>query len=220
MMRPRGSDDAGFTLVELVLVIAILGIIMVPLSNFVISYFKTYPVTETRLSESHDAQIAAAYLSQDVANTGLRAASTPYTPQQSVWTTTSSFPASYCGQGLGTPILLLEWNNWTVSGGTGTPSMNSAAYVVESDNALHRVYCEVTTTSKSDATMVHNFAYPDGGNPSPVTCKATPTSSPTTAACSTATPPTNVNLKLSIKGPADTSVWYVTLSGQRRQAAS
>jgi prepilin-type N-terminal cleavage/methylation domain-containing protein len=220
MRRPRGSDDGGFTLVELMLVIAILGVIMVPLSNFVISYFKTYPVTQTRLSESHDAQIAAAYLSQDVADTGLRGSASPYAPQQSVWTPTSGFPATYCGKGLGTAVLLLEWNSWTVSSGTGTPSTNSATYLVKSDSTLHRLYCAGSTTPSSDATMVHNFVYPDSGNANPVTCQATPSGSATAGACGTATPPTNVNFKLSIKGPADTSVWYVTLSGQRRQAAS
>jgi prepilin-type N-terminal cleavage/methylation domain-containing protein len=217
----RSRGDGGFTLIELVIVIAILGVILVPLSDFVLSYFKTYPVTVARLNESHDAQIASAYLSQDVADTGLRASATPYAPQQSVWTATSGFPATtYCGQGLGTPVLLLEWNYWTLVSGTGSSSTYSAAYVVETDG-LHRIYCTSGGASTSDATIVHNLVYPDNSNnPTPVTCQATPSGPASAAACGTAAPPTNVNFKLSIKGPADPSIWYLTLSGQRRQATS
>jgi prepilin-type N-terminal cleavage/methylation domain-containing protein len=84
MRRGLLRRDAGFTLVELLVVIAIMGVVTVPVANFVIGYFRNSTQAAQRLSVSHDIQIASAYFSQDVANTGLRMG-TSYTPAQSVW---------------------------------------------------------------------------------------------------------------------------------------
>lgn len=210
MKRLRRQDDAGFTLIELIMAIVIMGIITVPLGNFVLSYLDNYNQTESRLAGSHDIQIAAAYFSDDVANVGLRNATSPYPLQQSVWTAPSG---TYCGSGLGgTTLLLLKWDDWTVASGggnnTGTDNVHSVAYVVMS-GTLHRVYCASGATATANTTVVHNLVYPDAGNPTPVTCSTT---------CTAATPPTTINLKLSIKAPDDTSITYQTLSGQRRQS--
>jgi prepilin-type N-terminal cleavage/methylation domain-containing protein len=211
--RLKRGDESGFTLVELVITIVIMGVITLPLANFVLAYFKNYAQTESRLSDSHDTQIAAAYFSQDVANAGLRDATN--LPKTSVWT--GGFPSDSCGSALGTPVLLLQWDDWTAAGGTGTDTIDSAAYVPVS-GTLQRVFCTQpvsgSMTTRSTTTVVHNLVYPDAGNTAPVAC-------PTSAAqCGTATPPAVVNLKLSIKAPADTAVSYVTLSGLRRQSSS
>jgi prepilin-type N-terminal cleavage/methylation domain-containing protein len=212
MSRPNRGEQSGFTLIELVITIVIMGVITLPLANFVLAYFKNYAQTQSRLSDSHDTQIAAAYFSQDVANVGVRTAYPALALQQSVWTPPTIFPASYCGKGLGTTILLLSWDDWTTPG-SGAAPVDSAAYVVVS-GTLHRVFCSGGVATTSDATVVHNLVYPDAGNTAPVMC-------PTSAAqCGTATPPAVVKLKLSIKAPADTAVSYVTLSGQRRQSSS
>jgi prepilin-type N-terminal cleavage/methylation domain-containing protein len=212
MTRRLRRDDSGFTLIEVIITTAIMAIITVPLANFLLQYFATYGDTETRLSDSHDTQIAAAYFSQDVADTGLRDATT-FAPTQSIWTPASGFPGTYCGRGLGTTMVLMRWDDWTVSGGTGVDTPDSVAYIVE-NGTLVRAVCSGGTAVTTSTTIVHNLAYPDSGNTTPVTCPAT------ASACSAATPPATVKLQLSIKGPTDTSISRVTLVGQRRQSTT
>jgi prepilin-type N-terminal cleavage/methylation domain-containing protein len=216
MRRVERGDESGFTLIELIIAIVIMGVITVPLANFMLAYFKNYTETESRLSDTHDTQIAAAYFSQDVANTGRR--DTANVPTTSLWT--AGFPPGYCGTGLGTTVLLLQWDDWTPAGGTGTNTIDSAAYVAIS-GTLRRVFCTQpvggSMTTRSSTTVVHNLVYPDSGNLTPVMCRATPTAPATACASST---PAIVDLRLSIKAPADAAVSYVTLSGQRRQSTS
>ena len=84
------QDERGFTLVELLVAIVIIGIIAVPLGNVVISYLHNTDATTARLSESHDAQISAAYFAADVASVGVRSTtyssdpSAPYPLTQSI----------------------------------------------------------------------------------------------------------------------------------------
>jgi prepilin-type N-terminal cleavage/methylation domain-containing protein len=196
----RGIDE-GFTLIELLFTIVIMGVITVPLGNFVIGYFQNYTATEARLSGSHDVQIATAYFSQDVANTGLRGGAPNYAPQQSVWTATSGFPASYCGQGVGSPVLLLKWDDWTVSGNTGVPTGPHSVLYYAAAGALHRAYCDTGSTVVSAATMVHNYAS------ATVACSS---------ACDGATPPPTITLTVGINSSGD--VQSVNLTGQRRQS--
>ena len=201
MRRGLVRRDAGFTLIELLVVIAIMGVVTVPVANFVISYFRNSTQAAQRLSVSHDIQIASAYFSQDVANTGLRTP-TSYTPAQSVWVNSAPPP---CATGLGSAVVLLKWDNWAATGGTGTRTTESAAYVVES-GALHRVACS-DSTLRSDVTVVHNYV------------SASVSCSP--GACGASTPPMTINLTVRIQaGPNDASWKDATLTGQRRQASS
>jgi prepilin-type N-terminal cleavage/methylation domain-containing protein len=205
-MRRRRRDDGGFTLVELVMTVTILGIIIIPLGNFVLEFFQNYPQTENRIADSHDVQIAAAYLSNDVANAGVHSTYTSADTSQSVWATT--FPASYCGSGAGTTVLLLSWNTWTVapSGGGSFGPTSSVAYVNEL-GVLHRIYCASGTTASSDAVLVH------GLQSASVACSTACEGSPGNPA------PTTVNLTLNIStGADDTAATTVVLSGQRRQS--
>jgi prepilin-type N-terminal cleavage/methylation domain-containing protein len=206
----RGRDDRGFTLVELLVAIVIIGIITVPLSNVVISYLKNTDATTARLSQSHDVQIAAAYLAQDAESVGMRDYSqTPpsLTPKPSAWNAVSGFPAGLCGSGNGSQVLVLGWDDFsnTISGSFSatntTPQQVYIAYVVESDNQLHRIKC--TNTASTDTPLTHNLATP----PAPTaTCDG--------GACGGSFP-NIVKLTFSIQGINDP----VSLTGQRRQGS-
>lgn len=202
-MRRVRRDDAGFTLIELVMTVTILGIITLPLGNLVLQYFTNYPQTMSRVADSHDMQISAAYVSNDVASAGLHSSYTSSSTDQSVWTT--AFPASYCGGGAGTTVLLLSWNTWTVAAagdGSFGPA-SSVAYVNES-GVLHRIYCASGSTRSSDAVLVH------GLQSAAVACSTT---------CGSSPPPATVNVTLTIStGSDDASATSVVLTGQRRQS--
>jgi prepilin-type N-terminal cleavage/methylation domain-containing protein len=224
--RLRRRDD-GFTLIELLIVIVILGVITAPVTNLVIQGLKYYTSTQARLADSNAVQISTAYFSKDAANTGSRDYVTDPangTAQQSIWVSATGFPGSYCGQGLGSTVMLLTWDTISVSGvGVGqvvSRERDSVSYIAIS-GALHRLYCPGTivttnlasalgTSVVSNATLATNYVFPDtsGGNPTPVTCSTS---------CISATLPTSINFKLSIKSARDTSITYVTLTGDRRQ---
>src|ERR1044072_2519198 len=58
--------EGGFTLVELLIGIAIAGVLIAVIGSAMVVGLKTTDATTQRLSESHDAQITSAYLANDV----------------------------------------------------------------------------------------------------------------------------------------------------------
>jgi prepilin-type N-terminal cleavage/methylation domain-containing protein len=197
--------EAGFTLIELLITIVIMGVITLPLANFVIGYFVDTSTTTGRLSESHDEQLAATYFAKDIANVGVRSGGTSL--QQSVWQ--GSFPVGSCGSSASSAnqVLLLEWDNITWNGTAEVVRLDAAAYVkvvASGETQLHRVYCQ-GTTQVSDIVVVHNL---DAATAPAVTCS--PACAPTV--------PTTVNLQLRIAEPSGRGQPItMTLTGQRRQ---
>ncbi len=63
-----GRTEDGATLVELIVAIAISGIIIAAITNSLIVGFRTTGETQTRLSESHNTQLVANYFPDDVAS--------------------------------------------------------------------------------------------------------------------------------------------------------
>src|SRR5829696_5661385 len=118
-------DEAGFTLAELLIAIAILGIIAAAIAAAFITTSKSSVGVAARFDQSHDAQIASAYLATDV---------------QSNATLTSNV----CGAG-GTPI---------INFGYADGSYATYAYgAVGSETRLTRRYCAGATTT--NAVLVH-----------------------------------------------------------------
>lgn len=203
------SRDSGFTLVELLVAIVVLGVVMIPLADLVIQYFRTETSATTVLGESHDAQIVNAYWQQDVASIGLRSpsydsAQNTFPLQQSIgvpFGCTSSIPS-----GVNSPFVVMGWTQYDSS---GTPTQITVGYATQgaaAPYALVRMYCSGTNL-QSTATLAHDLT-------------AQPTYSCTgTAGCTGAgsSAPTSVSLTLSIRDASQTYTPYsVTLTGQRR----
>jgi prepilin-type N-terminal cleavage/methylation domain-containing protein len=218
--RIRRTGDAGFTLVELLLCIVILGIIAVPLGEVVIGYLKNSGATAARMSESHDAQMAAAYFAQDVQAVGVRdygdTSSAFFPLEQSIETgiaaTTGLFP---CGDAtLPDAVVRLAWDDFT--GGAGAPATQSrVAYVVENGTELHRVFCASSSAVTSDVVIAHDLVSPFAA----VDC-TDQTGATTDCGGSGPAVPASVSLHLTIHDPqsAAGSSYTVTLTGQRRQS--
>lgn len=205
-IRRRLPDDRGLTLIELLVVIAILGIIVMPLSNALISFFQRSTETTNRLSESHDAQIAAAYFAQDVQSVGVHDWGTVGVPfKQSialnVGPAATPFP---CGPP-GTPVALLRmaWDDPSVAQNPGQIVVSYVLEPVGGQQQLHRIRCSGGTVT-SDIVLAHNVTSVD-----PPVCSTS---------CTGTTPPETVTLTLHlrVKGTNDPD-YVVTLTGQRRQ---
>jgi prepilin-type N-terminal cleavage/methylation domain-containing protein len=212
-------DDRGFTLVELLVTIVILGIIAVPLGNVLIGYLHNADATTARLVESHDAQISAAYFHADVASVGVRSTtyssdpSAPYALTQSIEenapATSGLFP---CGTAA-TPnaVIRLGWDDYT-SGAAGAPTRMRVAYVAQSEatgtQQLHRLVCAGSAAITTDTVLAHDL----------VSVSASCTPSPC-ATGSAAVTPLTVDLSMIIHDAQATDANYqIQLTGQRRQS--
>jgi prepilin-type N-terminal cleavage/methylation domain-containing protein len=217
----RRRED-GFTLIELLIVVVIIGIITVPLSNVIIGFLHNTDATNSRLSESHDVQIAAAYFAQDVESIGTRTTLDPLDPQlnksveKDVTYSTGSYP---CGLS-STPTVPVRFVWDDIAAGTPpTSTLTVISYSLKTVTIagvtryeLHRQRClGGASTPTSDVTLAHDLTVAptvvcdnDGTNP----CSGTLTNVPK-----------SVTLALTIQDPKNTASSYpVTLSGQRRQS--
>jgi prepilin-type N-terminal cleavage/methylation domain-containing protein len=210
-LREHNREDAGFTLVELLVSIVIMGVITVPLAAALIMFFQRSNETTNRLSVNHDVQISSSYFAQDVASIGRHDwTAVPFPLAQSVqlnvaWNAgIGASNLGKCGTS-GTAAVRLLWDDPSA----GSSSLVSVSYVVKTVNGesqLHRVKCTGTSsTPVSDTVLAHNVTSVDT-----VTCSTT---------CESATlPPQTVTLVLHLKAPNSTDPdLKVTLTGQRRQ---
>jgi prepilin-type N-terminal cleavage/methylation domain-containing protein len=225
----RRRRDAGFTLVEVLITIVIMGFMTLPLGNLMVAYVRTTTYTAVLLNESHDAQVATAYFAQDVASVGRRDANDNLL--QSVWqgATTSGAPYTCVVPSGSTPILLMAWDDFTSS---GVRAIVEVAYVAEtvtvgtrSEYRLVRVHCSALSTTTgtvspdSTAVLAHNLYVPKPP-PTPPPARTPPTTSCSTV-CTAAAVPNTITMVMKIQDALDTGSTYdVTLTGQRRQAAS
>jgi prepilin-type N-terminal cleavage/methylation domain-containing protein len=211
--RVRG--EAGFTLVELLVAIVIMGIITVPLSDVVISALKHTGTTSDRLALSHDAQISSSYFARDVAALGLRTktgwtfgGAMPYKP--SVQLDAAYNADGYtCGTSA-TPsaaIRLLS-DNWTTQ--SDPPPTDVVAYYLKPAgdvSELHRIKCVgSSSTPESDVVLAHNV------KPGSVTVTC---SSPST--CTDKPVPEQITVQFLATKPS-VGDYQITLNGQRRQS--
>jgi prepilin-type N-terminal cleavage/methylation domain-containing protein len=202
------TDQRGLTLIEVLVAIVVLGIIILPLGNAMIGFIRLSDQTTQHMTESHDAQIAAAYLAQDVQSLGVRDwAAYPYPYRQSVELNVAGTAGLYpCGDAGSQAVLRLAWDDPdTVS---GPPRVIRAAYVVStvgSERHLDRLLCAGSATAVSDTVIAHDL---DPTMPT-VTCSTSCVATPV---------PATVSLSIAVRDPRDGGPAYtVVLTGQRRQ---
>lgn len=203
----RTAADRGFTLVELLITTVILGIIAVPLTSVVITFFLNSSNTTARLSESHDAQITNAYWQQDVASLGVRG---EYDQNQSTYPLQTSVDTSgnllACKSALpsGSVVAALAWNQYNIS---GQATQVGVAYIAQPNDTRYKLVRARCTGSSLDsvATMARYLtAVPS------VSC-------PGLASCDNAIPST-MTLTMTVSDPTGKNPpLAVTFTGQRRQ---
>lgn len=207
--------DAGVTVIELLIAVAVLAVITAPLANAIIGYLRVSDAAFERMVLSHDAQISAAYFARDVASLGVRdysggVDSTGTVPFKASVQTTAEFNAggAVCGTSA-TPVAAVRFlsDDWNTSGATAVVGTDVVAYYLKpvgSATELWRMKCSGPAVAPvSDTAIAHNV---DPATVS-VTC-----SSP----CAGTAPPERVTLSFTVQ-TGDAAPYPVTLSGQRRQ---
>lgn len=215
--RRRPRDD-GFTLIEMLLTVSIMGVISAALFGVVLSYFQVSASTRTRLSESTDQQFVSAYWQQDVSALGRRALTGgTTTTSQSVWVGAAA-PGG-CGSSVpGTVVVSFAWREFQTGTDPTTAwdgTVQEAAYVV-SGTVLKRVRCKAGVAGQPH-TVAHNVV----GTPT-VTCldhNDAVTDTATAAKCADSSLPARVSMSISVADTdaASTTGYTTTLTADRRQ---
>lgn len=214
MLRRLRRNDDGFTLVEMVVTVAILGIIAVALFGIVLQYLKVTGSTKTRLSESTDQQFISTYWQNDVSSLGRRAFNPgnadPVPSLQSVYL--GSAGPSGCGAAVGTVVVAFAWAEYPVNApnpdNAWSTTAQEVAYVRVGSSApyvLQRVRCKGATEG-APVTVAHNLT----GTPT-VTCDTS---------CTGASAPNRVSMQFTVRDPSEpgTDTGYTTtVSADRRQ---
>lgn len=147
-IRDRLSNQAGFTLVELMISISLLGVVVGPITgSFLIGMLES-TATGDRVVDSSGAQAVAAYLVSDIQSS------------QEVDTTSTCLPAEVAG---GTVLLGLTWDD--VYDGDAVDDSARIAYVdLPTASGQHQLYRAECPASGSDSVslLVQNLAATGG----------------------------------------------------------
>ena len=211
----RARSDEGFTLIEMVITVAILGIVAVAMFGIILQYLKVTGATQTRMSESTDQQFISTYWQNDVSSLGRRAFNPgnadPVPSLQSVYV--GSAGPDGCGNSTGSVVVAFTWIDYAVNAANPanawTGTSQEVAYVrvgAGAPYALKRVRCKGGVQSDS-VTVAHNLT----GSPT-ITCDTT---------CTAATTPNRVSMQFTVRDPSDprgiNTGYTTTVSADRRQ---
>ncbi|SDP25426.1 prepilin-type N-terminal cleavage/methylation domain-containing protein [Nakamurella panacisegetis] len=201
--RRSAATDDGFTLIELLVSVAILGLILLPVSNAFIGVLRNVDATSARMVASHSAQLSATYFAQDVAGVGVH----DYTASGAPMATsvlTSGDAGSTCGDGgTGATVRFLSdaYDNTVSPPALHRAVVSWAVVTVAGDNQMVRSRC-VDGSLVSQLTLAQNVV----GSPA-VTCSST---------CDALPLPQTVRLSFSV-APPSAALYAISLTGDRRQ---
>ncbi|MEU4394644.1 type II secretion system protein [Kribbella sp. NPDC023855] len=208
----REQSEGGFTLVEMLVAIVIIGIVTVPLSGTVMSALRNTGSTQERMDLSHDAQLSSSYFARDVAGVGIRdydnvsGNSLPFKP--SVQLDAAYNQGGYTCGGASTPVAALRLlsDSWDPTDSMTAPKTVVVAYylkTVAGGTELHRLKC-VGSDTPFDVLVAHNV------KPGSVTVSCS-------SACEVADVPNEITLRLVATKPL-AGEYPIILNGQRRQS--
>ena len=210
LRQPRG--DSGFTLIEMVMTVAILGIVSAGLLGVMFQYLKTASDTGARLNESTDQQFVSTYWQNDVSSLGRRSltpATATFSTDQSVFV--GSAGPGGCGSSVGSVVVALAWDEFPVDATASTDPWSSTpqgvAYVTVPNGSrllLQRVRCRNGVTS-SPQTVAHNLT----GAPA-ISCDTS---------CGSTSLPNRVSMTFTVKDAdnQNSQGYTTTVSADRRQ---
>src|SRR5262245_52959102 len=125
-------DDAGFTLIELIIAVVILGVIIVPLTGAIIDGLNTTTEAQSRLSETRSPMFSSVFFADDAQSVdpgGIQVG--------------GSSPA--CTTGSGQNVVSFTW----LESGSGAPTQYRSSYVIQTaggKSTLVRNYCHGGST--------------------------------------------------------------------------
>jgi prepilin-type N-terminal cleavage/methylation domain-containing protein len=211
-MRRLLGGDSGFTLVELVLTVAIVGIIVVPLTGVVFGYLRNTVDTSARLTESHDVQFTAAYWQRDVASIGVRSGSYDSSPAVHSFPLQSSVdlpPCSPLPTGA-TAVVTLGWTDYA----SAAPSLVKVTYATQPHGAVYELYRIRCGTQSSTVRLADNL--------NAVPARSCENAAGATIACTGSGNQVPAVVKLTLQAHDNSShhigAYTATLVGQRRQS--
>jgi len=213
----RERSDEGFTLIEMVISVAILGIVSAALFGIVLQYAKTTGDTAARLTESTDQQFISTYWQDDVSSLGRRtfnATTGTFGTDQSVFV--GGGGPGNCGISVGSVAVTLAWNEFAVgvapAADPWVTTTHQIAYVTVPVTVpsgtwplLKRVRCKNGAMVGLPVTVARNLT----GTPT-ISCDTT---------CGATTLPNRVSMTFTVRDKDHpTSQGYTTtVSADRRQ---
>lgn len=147
----RRSDESGMTLIELLMSVAILGLIIGPVAASLMLSFMTSRGTREMINDSASAQLLASYAPTDIQSARYIFVP-PYSPA----------PGVTCGEG--EAVLRLEWDDADPAT-SGPASQTIISYTRISGSAegdtLRRTHCDGSGATIDTAAVVRSLAPAD-----------------------------------------------------------
>lgn len=212
-LRRRLAGDDGFTLVELVMTVGILGIIVVPLTGVVLAYLRNTVDTQARMTESHDVQLASAYWQRDVASIGVR--SITYDPASHSFPLEASVGRPPCALPAGaSAVVTLAWSEYTSVTSTDPPVTVTVTYASRAAGAAYELLRVRCGSQPSKIEVANSLA-----EVPTATCFEADGTTTTPCGGAGANVPAVVKLAMSVHDSSgrDLSTYTATLAGERRQ---
>ena len=134
------ASDKGFTLIELIIVVAIIPLIVGALAVSLISVFSLQNATASRLNDTADSQVVSSYFIGDVQSSA------------QVQVTSNPLTTSLCGGVSGTQLLAMQWSG--SAGDYQTTVSYDEVQQPDGTYVLERLACTNGSVTPSSTTVI------------------------------------------------------------------